>query len=1758
MADNEPDPSKNPLPGGASGGDITKDRTDPNLPTYQVGEFSFPACPAGTDPALAAGIGQYLETDAVKNFLLGQIQSGLMKAQHAAGHMPPGDPTPTPSRNLPPHISARTMAQNQQAQGQHAALQATAQYMQNLNYQAQPLATAETSWPLQPLYANMNQGGHVPPGTVAGDPMIPHQQLTSWFPAAGQPYGMPVGLAPPPSVPTYSTTYDLFDREIPPRAATSLSHMSVDPTPTPLPQNPALQEENVRLRTEIEALRRNGGGNNGGNRTPGGNPNHTAQSMQIESPEERRDRAREKEMFTRAIQNALKATSPYNIEEDDFIEWLECTFSRWESAGIELDIYKNDVNKQQQLKRLLYNCLTLDVPGKPKMNKTYLIGCNPSKELATASFKDYHDRLITKFSSPNKQMEAQAEFKTRKQERHEEPSAYAAAKLQLWHKANPGVDVSLMPVDAFLESAINGLINMEVKRELWRYQTIPLNAWVSTVQNAAYVVWKMFFNKINMEGVSGAGLSIGKRATLNTSLSSRQQMVAAMNEFTLETMDSNNDAADIGLAGVEELNAADGDINAMKEYSRSRGKCFDCGSLTHYQNSPKCNEKGARKFAPSTPAFKKLTYQPEGEKTGSNAFLMSSGNSKKGKSYSSPKSGAKNKPSGGRYNNNKKKVRYVQIVEEEESSDGEDSGKEEEEDERVETVGHVSEPASCYGWTSEDETLLHQTIFGITPLTTPPPGPNQEEEREEEKCKDNEAASPPPPLPPWLMAELRRAERRTKVQCTLASPPPPSSAGKSSQDTRDRIAKNLALWEPLSRDLDFETLTTLELDLELTMRKHGLKRPLHRDSEEWRKKEEELRAKGPLLVIDKWPTDVAFQVQEHANAIWPGRQKQHAAGDLVDHHEALLREEGRKEANKFLDTALQVTEKDELDSPPDTEDERDMSAEDDVEMLDLNVSSPNLIEGLDIEKPKNPDGDNRDSLHTPVLEIDNANDDDIPGAEEETVSNRPTTKEDQTEETEDVNDNEQDPSWEPPRKTSPDTAGGCVTRGASGATANPRPPPELIPLELQNDDEVLPITPPPDETLMTGKICPPRPTKRDATPPRKDPAAKTTCSLYRPCGRCGPCYIERNQGNVPNLKKALHVAPDVNYVMGRTALAIKSLWYQEALDATTFQRFESGVDLEIAIGKAINLMVEKLERPNAEQTSRSETGTKPVETKDLGKPDKVVELDLEKLVDDLMDNLRGNLQFTTPKNTIGRTIEILETSLADLNYEKLPPSTVNACYWRLRREYGLHLTGLESQHAREMKEQNRVQTQIIERLTKQKESVEGTLCTSRRVRKNQYDEIQKMKTEQSQLERRLELSQKETAQYEERNKWLWKNFTKNQEETKQQQLEARQFEAKSRALTEENDRLKKKAQKADDRWKVESNRLREKTTQARNSQAKADDLDKQLQAAQRQLKQQEGGVTENVARKCSALLTDTVRQMKQQEEQLKKELNEVKQQLHTTHSHWKRMALTATNIAKSRDEVTAERNLLRQCMPEGHFGKLLTGSSTEISNATELRKIPNTGRLALLGQPDGIEDPERRKKFLENLGIGNEAENFLPDSIARKCSALSAFWAEQARRWLNCADYNYQPLVSRIDLQQLEDVKVEKEEPEYVENRPIYVDPDVIDLTMRATVEIEGAVEIADAPRDIKDEAAGAAGDPLQILEEFCENLENRILPDRDLPVEMREQRNPVDYTQGNVVSSSNNAVLPHTEQDDVSSSTNAVLPDPEPVEVEMEAQSFQ
>ena len=110
-------------------------------------------------------------------------------------------------------------------------------------------------------------------------------------------------------------------------------------------------------------------------------------------------------------------------------------------------------------------------------------------------------------------------------------------------------------------------------------------------------------------------------------------------------------------------------------------------------------------------------------------------------------------------------------------------------------------------------------------------------------------------------------------------------------------------------------------------------------------------------------------------------------------------------------------------------------------MSDRDTDNTDLAKELDIEKSKNSDWSSRESLNTPILEMVHNTDEDTPNSEEENTSAQTTNDKDQVGEAEDMDDTVQDPAWEPPRRTSPSVTDGCVTRGASGAPPNPRPPP---------------------------------------------------------------------------------------------------------------------------------------------------------------------------------------------------------------------------------------------------------------------------------------------------------------------------------------------------------------------------------------------------------------------------------------------------------------------------------------------------------------------------------------------------------------------------------------------------------------------------------------------------------------------------------------------------------------------------------------------
>ena len=849
---NEPPPPPPPLhpapgQGGAEGGEPLA----PEGP-IQVGGVVFPNLGPDTHPDVAAAIRHYLLTNEVSEALRQVRNSAPDQADsQQRGNDPQGPPATFPS-----HLSGLDLAKAQQAQAQHDALRETAKYMHNQDF-------ANLSPRTQQVGRSGPWARHTPPQPPAGsraaapgaygmNPQNPYSGFSTWYPAAGITYQPPVGLAPPPSYPIQSrSTYDFFDREMS-RTTTRISHMSVDPSPSPqIPvQTDLLQEELVRLQRTNEELRRQ-------IQQPG--PSNTTQldqsqrPMETDTPQEIEHRNKDEERFNRALHNCFKATSPFDPEEQDFEDWLETTISRWDTCGLHIDRYKTDRSKDERLKRLLYNCLTLPVSGKQIRNQTYLIGLNPGKEVASDSFPIYYDRLVTKFSTPDREVQAEAEFKIRRQARDEAPAAYAAAKLQLWYKAYPGDE--RCHIKGFLDSAIAGILNLEVRRELYRYNTIPFTAWVSTVQNASMMIWRLFHNKVGPEGVSSTGLTVGRNETLTI----RQQIVAAVNDAGAITMEEDRDA---GLVGVRESVDLEEEVNALSNH-KSRGRCYDCGSYEHFQNSSKCTEKGARKFAPNN-SFKKLTFQGDNKSTNQ----LSNNKERRFRSFPSSKPPYKPKPGGNKFGN-KKKVRYVQIVEEEEDSEGENDSAEEE-DEEADTVANVyeDEDASCYGWGVEDENLLAHTVFGIVPHQCPnyPPGIGEKD------SSPLPPLPPPPPPPPPPQANFLTTDLYDLNTSTPFTTPPPPYVSECS-------LKKQPLTEPQSN---------LQFHKEMNPKRDGVV-PTSPEREKTPRSDVDSEAilqmppsKVCKVSLCKQDTDLAYASQETQNQVDPDESDKNSADTFFD------------------------------------------------------------------------------------------------------------------------------------------------------------------------------------------------------------------------------------------------------------------------------------------------------------------------------------------------------------------------------------------------------------------------------------------------------------------------------------------------------------------------------------------------------------------------------------------------------------------------------------------------------------------------------------------------------------------------------------------------------------------------------------------------------------------------------------------------------------------------------------------------------------
>ena len=103
---------------------------------------------------------------------------------------------------------------------------------------------------------------------------------------------------------------------------------------------------------------------------PQGQRNDSTLPMQTDTAQDIETQRKEKERFDRAIHQAYKATPAFCPEEEDYNDWIEMTWVKWATCGLNMDLYEHDRSKDTDLKRLLYNCLTIKPPGEKSSRTT--------------------------------------------------------------------------------------------------------------------------------------------------------------------------------------------------------------------------------------------------------------------------------------------------------------------------------------------------------------------------------------------------------------------------------------------------------------------------------------------------------------------------------------------------------------------------------------------------------------------------------------------------------------------------------------------------------------------------------------------------------------------------------------------------------------------------------------------------------------------------------------------------------------------------------------------------------------------------------------------------------------------------------------------------------------------------------------------------------------------------------------------------------------------------------------------------------------------------------------------------------------------------------------------------------------------------------------------------------------------------------------------------------------------------------------------
>ena len=218
----------------------------------------------------------------------------------------------------------------------------------------------------------------------------------------------------------------------------------------------------------------------------------------------------------------------------------------------------------------------LNMPGLDKMMKGALYSKLGYKAVLLAgdytpsspgvvnmSFRQYIDALGSIYSPPSGTMQTREEIKNRKQGKTEPYLVYLHEKEQLYKLAY----VDIYDWQTLRLEAIMGLANPEVRADMYK---AGVNTYPELTQRVGELVTAMQQRIKNGDSLDSSwdGLNIG---------------------FT-ETVSTKKKAYEVNAVGGSNLDPT------AQPVRTNRPQCWDCGSTSHFHNSPACPTPGTRKF----------------------------------------------------------------------------------------------------------------------------------------------------------------------------------------------------------------------------------------------------------------------------------------------------------------------------------------------------------------------------------------------------------------------------------------------------------------------------------------------------------------------------------------------------------------------------------------------------------------------------------------------------------------------------------------------------------------------------------------------------------------------------------------------------------------------------------------------------------------------------------------------------------------------------------------------------------------------------------------------------------------------------------------------------------------------------------------------------------------------------------------------------------------------------------------------------------